>query len=263
MRAPELRQYDVRAVLRTLDILELLEEPSGRVTLADVVTITGLPKTSAFRYLATLEHRGYVDRTADGGYQLARSVAPARAYDLETIARRALAPLERLRDLFDETVSLGVLDGRRASYLVTVKTHRSVRVEIEHGARAMIHCTAFGKALAANLVESRVRQILALDGMPRFTSRTITDPDQFMHELTRVRRAGYALNNGENEEGARCVALALSVSRIPLAVTLSAPAARLPLARVHEVVTALHEFDAGFGAESGLPSETVGGERGA
>lgn len=252
MRAgQEVRPYGVRAVLRTLDILELLEEPAEVITLADVTAATGLPKTSAFRYLATLEHRGYVVRAPDGGYGLARSVVANRAHDLERIAYRALPLLEGLRDRFDETVSIGVLDGRRASYLVTVKTQRSVRVEIEHGARAMVHCTAFGKALAATLPEARVRQLLATEGMPRFTGRTITDPERFVEELARVRRLGYAVNDGENEDGARCVAVALTAATIPLAVTLSAPAARLPLRRVKGVVAAFVEFDGAFGAVVG------------
>lgn len=242
-----LEPYAVRAVMRTLDILELLDEPTEPVTLAHVVSVTGLPKTSAFRYLATLEHRGYVKRTETGAYVPMRSLSPSRAYDLEQIVHRVLPMLKQLRDRFTETVSLGVLDGWRASYLIVVPAIRSVRVEISPGSRQMVHCTAFGKALAAQLADEEVREMLAAEGMPQLTGRTITDPDRFLHELARVRRAGYAVNNGENEEGARCVAMALATSHIPLAVALSAPTGRLPLSRIREVVGAFQEFDEAFG----------------
>lgn len=243
-----LAPYAVRAVMRTLDILELLDQPSGPVTLTQVASVTGLPKTSAFRYLATLEHRGFVTRTDNGAYLPTRSVSPSWANDVEEIAHRAQPMLEQLRDRFTETVSLGMLDGQRAFYVLTVRPHRTVRVEISSGTRAMVHCTAFGKALAARLPEERVRKIIESQGLPSFTSRTITDADRFMQELARVRRVGYAVNNGENEEGARCVALALTNSRFALAVALSAPTNRLPMSRLREVVTALREFDQTFGA---------------
>lgn len=37
------------------------------------------------------------------------------------------------------------------------------------------------------------------------TGRTITDPDELKSELARVRSAGYAASNEENEDGARAV----------------------------------------------------------
>lgn len=243
--------YNVRAVKRTLDILRLLQEPAGSVTLTKVASVTGLPKTSAFRYLATMELEGYVERAADGTYRPIRGLAPPRAYDVDLIARWSRPLLEWLRDRFHETVSLGLLDGRRVSYLATVKTPGHLRVEIRAGSREMIHCTAYGKALAAILPDERVRELLIVAGMPRFTTRTITSLDRFIAELVRVRQAGYAVNNGENEGGVRCVAMTLTNSTTPLAVTLSAPAERLPLSRVHDIVAAFREFDTAYGKVRG------------
>ncbi|NED96764.1 IclR family transcriptional regulator [Phytoactinopolyspora alkaliphila] len=243
-----LEPYGVRAVNRTLDILELLDDPARPVTLNEFVAKTGLPKTSVFRYLATLERRGYVARTASGSYLPTRSFGHPWSSDLDELVHRAQPMLAELRDQFTETASMGALDMHRAFYVATVRPHRSVRVDVHSGARAMIHCTAFGKALAARIPEERVREILAMQGMPRFTSRTITDPDRYVQELARVRRAGYAVNNGENEVGARCVAFALTSTAIPLAVSLSAPADRMPMSRIHQVVTAFREFDEAFGA---------------
>lgn len=243
--------YEVRAVKRTLEILRLLKEPAGPVTLTKIAAATGMPKTSAFRYLATLELEGYVTRTANGAYLPDSGLAPPRAHDVEAIIRWSRRPLEQLRGRFAETISLGLLDGRRVSYLAAVDRSGTTRVEIRAGSREMVHCTAYGKALAAQLPDDRVHEILAIAGMPRFTNRTITSPDRFTTELERVRHAGYAVNDGENEAGVRCVAMALTTSAMPLAVTLSAPARRLPLSRISEVVAAFGEFDAAFGKVRG------------
>lgn len=243
------RPYAVRAVMQTLDILELLEEPAIPMTLDKVASVTGLPKTSAFRYLATLEHRGYVTRTADGAYLPSRTSTSDRGYDPPLLVQWARPLLRRIPNRFGETVSLGVLHVTRTAYLVTAKAPRAER--IRSGAPAMLHCTALGKALAATLPEERVRDILASTGTPRFTKRTITDPDQFLDALTPVRRAGYAVNDGENDDGVRCVAVALTTSSVPLAVTLGAPQTRLPRSRVQQVVTALRRFDSVFGSMGG------------
>lgn len=236
---------EVRAAARTLDILHLLAGTGTPVSLAMVVEATGLPKTSAFRYLTTLERRGFVGRARTGGYVVSRPSSPARSYDLEEIAARAQPGLTRLRDRLGETVSLGVLDGSRVLYLMTVKSRSPARVDVMHGTREMVHCTALGKALAARLPEATVRRVLAAEGMPRFTDATITEPASYIAELARVRRAGYAVNNGESDRDSRCVAFALATDEPALAVTLSAPVARLPLSRVYETVAAFREFDAG------------------
>ena len=49
--------------------------------------------------------------------------------------------------------------------------------------------------------------------MPTLTTRTITDPEGFLAELEDVRSRGYAIDDGENEEGGRCVAVPLALAR--------------------------------------------------
>ena len=59
---PAAGRYTVRAVERVADILDMLQRAKGGTSLVSLAAATGLPKSSAFRYLATLEARGYVDR---------------------------------------------------------------------------------------------------------------------------------------------------------------------------------------------------------
>jgi IclR family acetate operon transcriptional repressor len=80
--------------------------------------------------------------------------------------------------------------------------------------------------------------------MPQLTSRTITDLGEFLAELAVIRERGYALDNGENEEDGRCVALSLPGGWLHAAVSLSAPAQRFSLNGVDTVVAALREVAA-------------------
>ena len=218
--------YTVRAAIRVLDILDLLHRAPDGVTLGEVAAATGMPKSSAFRYLTTLEARGYAQREPTGTYRLGMALASDHAGQLEVLSTRARPVLQELRDRYDETVNIGVLDGGRIVYLEIVESRRGMRFAARPGDREPIHCTALGKAIASTLDDDRLRAILSAEGMPQRTPRTITDSDLFMKEIEEVRRTGFALDDRENEEDGRCVAVPVLGIRVPAAVSLSAPAAR-------------------------------------
>jgi ribose transport system substrate-binding protein len=58
-------RYYVEAAARVLDVLELFDHRET-LRLTDVVKELGLIKSSAFRFLYTLERKGYIERMADG-----------------------------------------------------------------------------------------------------------------------------------------------------------------------------------------------------
>jgi IclR family acetate operon transcriptional repressor len=242
--------YEVRAVQRVLDILDSLHQSADGLSLAGVARATGLPRSSAFRYLATLEGRGYVEREPGRGrYRLGLSFLPLRVRRVEVLAARARPYLEELRARFKETINLGVLDGAVIAYVEMLESPQAVRFSARAGDGDPIHSTALGKAIAAQLTEDEVRRILAVAGMARRTSRTIIDPDEFLRELERVRARGYAVDDRENEDEGRCVAVALPAGRIPAAISLSAPAARFSFARAEDVAPALNRAATRLAAE--------------
>jgi IclR family acetate operon transcriptional repressor len=232
--------YSVRAVQRTLDILDALQESRQGLSLAQLAEAADLPKSSLFRYLATLQARGYVQRDgARGRFMLGRRLLPAQSLRLERLARVARSHLQAVRDRFEETVNLGVLDGTRVGYLQILESPRTMRLAARQGDRDPIHSTALGKAIASQLGPQHALRILEAEGMPRLTSRTITDPEDFLRELEDVRRLGFALDHGENEEGGHCVAVPLPLERIRAAISLSAPAVRLSGEHEESVAAAL------------------------
>jgi IclR family acetate operon transcriptional repressor len=240
--ATEERDYSVRAVDRVCSILNLLQESIEGVSLNDVAEATDLPKSSAFRYLWTLETHRYVERDVDSGlYRLGLGFVGMQSRLLEVLRERARPLLEGLRDELDETLNLGVLDGDSTIYLDIVECHRNVRLAAKRGDRESIHSTALGKAIAAHMPQGRVEEILTETGMPARTANTILTVDDYLAELTKVRRNGYALDNGENEVDGRCVAVPILGTRLPAALSMSAPASRFPLQDVAKVATALKQ----------------------
>jgi IclR family acetate operon transcriptional repressor len=247
--------YSIRAVQRVCEILDLLQQAPRGAALLDVARATKLPKSSAFRYLATLERRRYVERDpVTGSYRAGSAFLPLRAHEPELLARRARPHMERLRDRLEETINLGMLEGNRVIYLEIVESHRAMRLAARRGDRDPIHASALGKAIAATLPDRRVRAILEAEGMPRLTRRTTTDEKPYLRELATTRERGYAVDNGEHEIDGRSVAVPVVGSNLPAAISYSAPASRFPLDQVPRVAAALREVAAAVAGELRAPS---------
>lgn len=219
--------YAVRSVTRVLDIMDFLRQHPEGATPAELATATDMPRSSVFRYLATLESRGYVEKdNGTGVFHLGPAFLSSDVRHLRLLSQRARPILEELRDRFEETVNLGVLDGSRVVYLEIVESRRSMRFVARKGDHEPIHSTGLGKAISMLLDDDTTRSILATEGMPARTDRTITDPDEFIATIQRSREAGYAIDDGENEADGRCVAVPIAGLAFPAALSLSAPAAR-------------------------------------
>lgn len=64
------RLYLIPILSKALDVIELLEQDHAALSLEDVYQKTNISKTSVYRILKTLVHRGYVAQTQNGLYRL-------------------------------------------------------------------------------------------------------------------------------------------------------------------------------------------------
>lgn len=231
---------EVGVLNKTLDLLEALVD-SGGMTVAELSVASGVNKAAAYRVLNTLERRGYVVRTADevrrysiGPATRALSRDSALPGDLLTVAR---PHLRRLRDEFDETVNLGLLSKGQVLYLDILESEQGLRTSVAVGSHDHLHSTALGKAMLAALPLSDARQLLSRSDRVAKTSNTVTSVPKLLNELERTRERGFALDDEENEPGARCVAVAVvNGGGGPLgAVSMSGPAWRIDDAMVRKV----------------------------
>lgn len=226
--------YMIRAVARAADVLELLRTSDGGATLNEVTAGTGLAKASAFRMLRTLERTGLVERVHDSDvYRLGvRCLELGQAYLEQTDLRREALPILReLKETFNETVHLAVLDDQlRVVYLEKLQTTHPVGLMMSRvGKTAPSHCTGLGKALLAALEGDPVGVLTEMGTLSSHTASTIVDPVALKKELDSIRSRGFALDLEEHERGVRCVAAAIPGSRDPVAaISIAGPAPRMP-----------------------------------
>ena len=244
----------IRAVERVCDIFDLLQENPNGLSLTAIAVKTGLPKTSAYRYIVALEAHRYAERDENTNtIRLGLAFRRKPSHHLEQFVAHSMPVLEELRDATDETVNLGVIDGGQWIHVAVLESNQMMRLAARVGERAMLHSTGIGKGIASQLPDETVRTILKSEGMPAFTQNTITTVEAFLSELKRVRRQGYAIDDGENQDEGRCVAVPIRGASMPCGLSVSAPMQRLPKRRVLEIRDRL--MDAARALSSDLPGQ--------
>lgn len=219
----------MRSVRTTFKILETVasRQPIG---LSELSRTLAMPKSTVQRSLATLGELDWIRSDEDSKWVLGAKVSEVGKY-LDEVSGLRDAALSAMGDLHaetNETIHLSVLDGRFARLVERYLSTHALRLVKPLGSRAALHAASSGKAILAGMPSSRVEEYVR-GGLPRVTSRTLTDPVAFRVELECVRSRGYAISEQEMEDGIVSVAAAI---RAPTRRPIAALAVAVPLTRV-------------------------------
>jgi IclR family acetate operon transcriptional repressor len=243
------RTGGVQSIGRAFAVLELIAAHGGAMGLSRLAGLSGLPLPTLHRLARTLVDLGYLRQEPSRQYALGPRLLLLAESSSTMFNSLALPHLRNLVDELGETANLAMLDGDQVAYVAQAPGRHSMRMFTEVGRRVQPHCTAVGKALLASSSDDDVRALLRRTGLPRHTPHTMTDPDVFLAALHGVRASGYALDEGEQEVGVRCVAVAVPDTAIRLAVSVSGPAPRMTDELVAHAVPILRETTKRLAAE--------------
>ena len=225
---------------RLFGALELLAE-NGDAGVMEVSTALGLNKSTAHRVLNSLIYMGYARQNEETGrYEPSLKVVDLanqvmKHVDIVQVVRPYL---RKLMELTDETVHFVERDGTDAVYIDKVESYRNgIQMVSRIGSRIPLYCSGVGKAIAAELDEHEVEEIWNRSRILPLTPYTITDFEAFRRELSEIRERGYALDNEENENGVRCIAVSLKdyTGRVKYAFSISAPVSRMDNDRIRQL----------------------------
>jgi IclR family acetate operon transcriptional repressor len=239
----------VQSLERAFLLLELMAEDGGEVALSRLAVDSGLPLSTIHRLVRTLVARGYVRQLPSRRYVLGPRLIHLGESSSRTLGTWARPHLSSLVDAFGETANLAMLDGDRVVYVAQVPSRHSMRMFTEVGRRVHLHCTGVGKALLSQLPPETARELLVRGGMPRRTPLTVTDPDEMLARLPQIAEQGYALDDGEQETGVRCVAVPVPGGPLMTAISISGPEGRVSMESVPQVVHLLQTTAAALAAD--------------
>lgn len=237
MRTKKLKAGRVGVIGKVLRLLELLDRSRSGLSLKDVAAQASLNKSTAHRFLTHLEVEGYLFRDGAGKYMLGPKMQRlGSGINFQTTLCKMCRPiLEDLWTLTGETVNLAVLDGTDVLYLDVIESLHTFRLATEVGMRRPVHCTSLGKAMLANLNSKELQQdILNVIQFQPAKTKAITDAASLQKEIARIRARGFALDDEEAVEGARCIGAAIfdADGKVIGGISVSGPVVRLTRAHV-------------------------------
>jgi DNA-binding IclR family transcriptional regulator len=236
-------QYYLRSIGRALDVLDCFDGTLP-LSLKELSSSTGLPESTLFRVLLTLEKHGYLEQAVDGTYQLARKLRFGWLIEeANELKAKARPELERLANRFNETASVAYLYEDRIHVLDSIETFHEIRMSNRIGRVLPPHCSAMGKAITAHQDRELADRILEVYGLYRRTEHTITDRARLFEEFDQIRKTGVACDRQESILGGICYSAAIQQPGKPVvaALSLSTPLVRMTPQREEETRKAILE----------------------
>ncbi len=236
----------IASVQHALDILNLFEGSHAEIGNTEIAKMLKMDPGTVAGLVYTLRVNNYLDQNPDNRkYRLGLKLAERAAVLLDQIDLRKIATpyLEELRQWSGESINLAIRDHKEVVYIERLFGHHSLGIRSELGKRACLHSTALGKAILAYMNPEATQAILTGYEFIPVTPKTITGLKNFLVELERVKKIGYAVDEEENELGGRCLASPIfNNDGIPVAaVSISVPIQRLPREKIIEYGTKIKE----------------------
>ncbi|MER7449430.1 IclR family transcriptional regulator [Nocardia beijingensis] len=189
----------------------------GPLTLAQVTSRTGLPRSSAHRLLEQLATAGWLARSPEQTYELG-----VKAYELGQAALNQNRLLQGARPVMQAfahrtglTIQLAVVDHGDTVYLAKFNGRASGPTPTAVGQRVPAHLTAVGKVqlaitettrnphVAHGLVRTEAGELV------RRTTQSIASDAQLEDEFAVIRDRGAAFDRGEAFSGLGCVGVSI------------------------------------------------------
>jgi DNA-binding IclR family transcriptional regulator len=207
---------------RYVRLLEVVSGFPAGITLAQLVGVLGLPKTTVHRLLRGLTEVGMLSAAQSGRYRLGpRCLGMLHAGASDDWIQGVTQPLLReLADETGETCYIARLMDRRVRSVAIATPENAVRGYVVPGRELWPHAAASAKAILAFQSGDVVAAALAGE-LPRLTDRTETDPAALLEELAAIRRSGIATCIGEDIDGFAGIACPIPVDGVPVTYSLA------------------------------------------
>ncbi|MBW1998147.1 MAG: IclR family transcriptional regulator, partial [Deltaproteobacteria bacterium] len=204
--------YVAPSVKKAFEILKAISVSREGMGISEIARNLAMAKSSVHGIISALEELGAVRRDphtkkfVSGPTLIELGRLAYSQIDLKDIARPIM---EKLMEETDESVFLGILNGEHITILDIVESRKELKITSPRGTTIPIFAGATGKVVLASMDEEKALEIIRSRGLPRYTEKTITDPERYLQEIRMARQNGYAIDDEEYLMGVRAVAAAI------------------------------------------------------
>ena len=233
-------KYTVPALERGLRLLGEFNRDTRVIGAPEFARRLGLPRSTVFRLLSTLEAMGFVERSGND-YRL--GVAVLRL-GFEYIASLELTELgqpllQRLCDEIRYPVNIVVRDGRFIVYVAKVTPPTPFASAVRVGTRLPAHGTVLGRILLEDLTLAELRALYPEEHLEEFSTNTPKTVLELFDMVEKDRGRGYVLGEGFFESSISTIAAPVRdhTGHIVAALGATIPSAHIEPDRIDGLVT--------------------------
>ena len=233
----------IPSVKRAFKILEQFRDKNLSLSVPEIALELGLPRTTAHDLVHTLLACGYLERVENGSHRFTLGL---RVFELGSIYasqldihQEGMKIAKKISRGCDETVQMGIRDNTDVVFIVRVDSSQTLRLVSAVGSRLPAHCTAVGKMLLSALSNDELSNLFqGQKHLSAMTANSITSIDDLSKEMDVIRKRGYAYDDCESNEDARCVAAPVydRNGSICAAMSITVPVTRMDSNRKKKLV---------------------------
>jgi DNA-binding IclR family transcriptional regulator len=237
--AADQKGYKAPAVHKAFEVLRAVAEAQHGLRIIELAEKLGYSNSSTHGLVHALLREGALIQGNDPHELfLGPLIADLAFTDWNYVKVGELAQpiLSEIRDRSEATVFLGVRVRKRVMITATAEANVSLKISAPVGTTIPLFAGAAGKVLLAQETPEKLRQLVGEKGLPRYTSKSTVNIEDYLMELERVRTQGYALDDEEYLSGIRAVAAAVHNRRgLPMAIWVVAIANNMGFTRLQQV----------------------------
>ncbi len=223
-----------RAVDRATALLTHIITAGSPPQLGALAREFNIPKSTTSRLISALERQGFVKRDRNGAFLPGDVLTRfAREQNQDSVLVARMRPiLEELAALTGETANLAISGNGSLKIIDQVDSNFMLGVTNWIDKDVPYHCSALGKVLLAYGAIS-----IQSGPLPKLTPKSITNRAKLLVELESIRKTGYAIIDGELEDGLVAVSAPVRESdgRVVASISISGPITRLSMKDLNRI----------------------------
>ena len=236
-------KYPIHSVENTFSLLEVLADNGLELGIAELCKKISLPKGTVHRLLGTLKNLGYIEQNPQNRkYRLTIKIFNLGAAVTDRVGLVQIIPhMKKLSLKFNETVNLAILDRDEITYLYSVGSDNTLKLDLRIGSHQPAYCAAGGKVLLAYLSEQELDGYLQRVKLKSYTPYTIISKEYLKKNLKLIRERGYGFVNEEYMVGVSCVAVPIKdqKEKVYAGLSFSVPTVRMDREKLPQLIDSL------------------------
>lgn len=217
----------IKSIDNAFSLLDLLSE-YGPLGISEITRLSGLAKTTVFRILKTLEHRGIVMQIEDEIYAISYKILKYQPSPLneQQLIKVAKPYMQEFSQKTGETINLSILY-RDEIYIIHSESGESYMLQSSLTPVTDLYCSSMGKIFLSEMAADELEKYYQKSLFKRTINTIIHYPD-FCEEQQKIKQNHIAYDHEEYEYGLTCMATGLyQNSQLIAALGCSGPTTRL------------------------------------